>query len=369
MSKGYKILGLAIVSFLFIALFTFRPVSASEEVTLKDTVNKSSYKTIEAVRGDYTEKGAVMNAELTFLRNDGLAIKESEGTFIEYLVTDGQMVKKGDELLSYRIPFDSIAVEEKKLALELNQKSYEAELMRRETEIADNRNSLMMKDHTTIEAQILNLRITKLEIGYDQFKYQGEKNIEAMNETIEEMKLSSEIKYIYAPYDGVVYNLDERLIEDQSINPYMELIRIYDIQSAVLYAQEVGANKLWYNQEVSVSMVSNRQENKGITYPGKVISMDSVLDNKANTGMIFIKLDDESLYSNISKANITADAVHVHDVFVLPLKAVNFNNEERYIYYLDETGDIHKQYITGRNNGVDMWVYEGLTEGQKIIVD
>ena len=57
--------------------------------------------------------------------------------------------------------------------------------------------------------------------------------------------------------------------------------------------------------------------------------------------MIFIKLDDESLYSNISKANITADAVHVH-MYLLPLKAVNFNNEERYIYYLDETGDIHK---------------------------
>ena len=52
----------------------------------------------------------------------------------------------------------------------------------------------MMKDHTTIEAQILNLRITKLEIGYDQFKYQGEKEYRG-EETIEK-ELSSEIKYI-----------------------------------------------------------------------------------------------------------------------------------------------------------------------------
>ena len=157
--------------------------------------------------------------------------------------------------------------------------------------------------------------------------------------------------------------------EDQQIGPNMELVRIYDVKSAVLVGSAAGANKLWYNLDVSASMVSSRQENKGKVYKGKVISIDSVLDNKASTGMVFIKLDDESLYSTISKANISADAVYLHNVFVLPLDAVNFNNEERFIYYYDETGDIHKQYITGRNNGLEMWVYDGLTEGQKIIVD
>ena len=368
MSKGFKVLGLIAINVLFIALFTFKPVNASEEPTLQDAHTDSSYKTIEVIKGDYTEKGGVMNAELIYLVNDSLTIKEAEGTFIEYLVSDGQIVENGDELFSYRIPFDSIAVEEKKIGLEQSRRSYEEELSRRESEMAENRMALESMDQTTIEAQSFRLKVTKMEIGYDQFKHQGQANIKALEEAIDEMELSSEIKYVYAPYDGIV-STDDRIIEDIAINPKMELIRIFDIKSAALVAPASGANKLWYNQEVSVTMISTRQENKETSYPGRIVSIDSVLDNKANTGMIFIKLDDESLYSTISKANITADAVYLHDVFVIPLDAVNLNNEERYIYYLDGTGEIHKQYITGRNNGVEMWVYDGLTEDQKIVVD
>ncbi|MDI9509523.1 MAG: HlyD family efflux transporter periplasmic adaptor subunit [Bacillota bacterium] len=360
MSRGFKLFGLALINILFMGLLAIKPVSASED--------KSPNKVIEATKGDYIEKGAVMNAEMVFLRNDGLAIKESEASFIEYLVEDGQIVEKGDRLLSYRIPFDYIAVEEKKLALQLNKKNYDLELRRREAQIAENRSFLQEMDQTTIDAQILNLSIIKMEIAYEQFRDQSEKEIRALQEEIQDMELDSDPKYIYAPYDGMV-ETDDNISEDQQIGPNMELVRIYDVKSAVLVGSAAGANKLWYNLDVSASMVSSRQENKGKVYKGKVISIDSVLDNKASTGMVFIKLDDESLYSTISKANISADAVYLHNVFVLPLDAVNFNNEERFIYYYDETGDIHKQYITGRNNGLEMWVYDGLTEGQKIIVD
>ena len=383
MSKGFKVLGLITINILFIALFTFKPVNASEKLLLQVTNTESQYKTIEAVKGDYTEKGGVMNAELVYLVNDILTIKEAEGTFVEYLVTDGQAVGKGDKLFSYRIPFDPITIEEKKLAFERTKSSYEGDLRRRESDIAENSKSLQSMDQTTIEAQSLRLRLTKMELGYDQFKYQGQANIKALEEAIDEMELNSEIKYVYAPYDGIVstpydgivttqfgsISTNDGLSEGMPIDSRMELVRINDTKSAVLVAPAAGANKLWYNQEVSVTMISSRQENKGISYPGRIVSIDSVLDNKSNTGMIFIKLDDESLYSTISSANVTADAVYLQDVFVLPLNTVNLNNEERYIYYLDETGDMHKQYITGRSNGVEMWVYDGLTEGQKIIVE
>ena len=69
--------------------------------------------------------------------------------------------RKGDRLLSYRIPFDYIAVEEKKLALQLNKKNYDLELRRREAQIAENRSFLQEMDQTTIDAQILNLSIIK----------------------------------------------------------------------------------------------------------------------------------------------------------------------------------------------------------------
>lgn len=367
MSKEFKLLGLIIITIFCIAPFTFISVNASEDI-VEDAKNKSSYTTVEVVKGDYIEKGAVMDAELTFLRSDGIAIKEGEGTFIEYLVNNGQSVLEGDALLSYSVWYDYIAVEEKKFALEQAIKSYEADLGRREAEIAENISIWQNMDQTTIDAQSFRLKITKLEVGYDQFKFQGEKNIKAMQESIDDMESNAEIKYLYAPYDGIVIT-DDKIVEDTSINQYMELLRIYDTKSAVLAASAAKANKLWYNQEVSVTMISSKQENRGTSYKGKVISTDSVLDNKASTGRIFIKLEDESLYSTISKANITADAIYLQDVFLIPLKAVHFNNEERYIYYLDDSGDMHKQYITGRHNGVDMWVYDGLTVGQKIVVD
>lgn len=367
MSKGYKILGLVVINLLFIALFTFQLVNAKQE-DIQDSNHESIYKTIEAGKGEYKEKGAVMNAELYFLRNDGLAIKESEGTFVEYLVTNEQVVKKGDALLSYEIPFDHIAVEEKRLSLEQNQKAYETDLRKRESEIAENRKLLQEMDLTTIEAQSFTLKITKMEISYDQFKYQSSKNINALKEDIEELELNSELKYIYAPYDGIV-TTDDKITEELPLTQHMELLHIYDTKSAVLAAPAAGANKIWYNQEVSITRISNHQENKAESYKGKVASLDSVLGYKASTGMIFVMLDDPDLYETISRANIAADSVVLNNVFVLPLNVVNINNDERYIYYLDETGEIHKQYITGRDNGVEMWVYSGLSEGQRVIID
>lgn len=367
MFRGLKKAGYLTISILFISLLTFQIVNADED-HIQDTNPSDTFNTIELKLGDYNEKGAVNNAELVFLRNDVLSIKEAEGTFIEYLVSNNEIVEKGQALLSYRIPYDHIGVEEKKLSLVQNQKSYEEDLRNREAEIAAQRSLLQSMEQKSIEAQTLRLKITKLEIDYERFKYQSRKSIDNLKKTIADMEAASQIQYIYAPYDGWVFT-DDRIKEDQPINSRMELIRIYDINSAVLAAPAAGANKIWYNQEVSITRISNRQENRSSVYKGKVIAADSVLDNKASTGMIYIALEDRELYSTISKANVSADSVMVKNVFVIPLKAVKFFNEERYINYLDEAGVIHKQYITGRDNGVEMWVYNGLSEGQKIIVD
>jgi hypothetical protein len=71
----------------------------------------------------------------------------------------------------------------------------------------------------------------------------------------------------------------------------------------------------------------------------------------------------------IQMANISAAAVTVEQVPIIPLKAVKTENDRKYVYQKDSDGSLRRQYITGRDNGTDMWVYSGLSAGQNIVVD
>ncbi len=322
----------------------------------------------EVVIGNYEEKGTLKNLEWKYLRYDSLSIPYPNGTFVNYLVEEGQEVKKGEKLLSYRLPFDPITLEEKELKLKQSLEAYELATRQREAEIDEGEKRLKILEQGTYDAKIAKLNLEKQKLSFRQYCYQTEKALGIQKEDIKTIKAKEELQYLYAPYDGIIHKGDG-ISEAMEIDNRKVLLTILDKKSAVLGTEVSGNESLWFDMKVSVTGITNRKEDKDHLYTGRVLSSDSLFEGKITTGMLYVAVEDRELVDTIQMANISAAAVAVERVPIIPIKAVKTENDRRFVYQKDSDGSLRRQYITGRDNGTDMWVYSGLSAGQNIVVD
>lgn len=346
-------------------------VNTADENVTDSTVAVSNIKTVKAYIGDFIQVSSLKNMELRTLKETYLTIGDEEGYLVEFMVNWGQFVTKDQPLLSYTVPVDELALEEKEMTLKKNEENYKKAIQEREQDIEDSINNMMLKNASSIEAQIDMLNIEKKRISLEQYKYQTERSLEKQREELEELKANTEIKYLKAPFDGIIYWFDNRLKKGSILERGNGFIYMADINSAVLQAESAGANNLWYNLEVTINPIINKQENTTKGIKGKVVAIDSVLNGEAKTGMVYIKPESisEEMASPGQRANITAAAIKVKNVLLIPSKAVKADKGLKYVNILDASGEIRKQYISGRDNGNETWVYNGLSEGQEIVIE
>jgi len=334
--------------------------------TETDQDKEVSYK--EVAIGDYEEKGTLKNLEWKYLRYDSLSIPYPSGTFVNYLVEEGQEVKKGEKLLSYRLPFDPISLEEKELKLKQSLEAYELACRQREAEIGEGKKRLATLEQGTYDVKIAKLNLEKQKLSFQQYCYQTEKALDIQKEDIKTIKAKEELQYLYAPYDGFIHK-GEGVSEDMSIDSRKVLLTILDKKSAVLGTEVSGNESLWFDMKVSVTGIINRKEDKDNLHTGRILSSDSLFEGKLTTGMLYVAVDDRELVDTIQMANISAATVTVEQVPIIPIKSVKTENDRKFVYQKDSDGSLRRQYITGRDNGTDMWVYSGLSAGQNIVVD
>jgi multidrug efflux pump subunit AcrA (membrane-fusion protein) len=360
-----------LVFIILASLFTSQYSYADQNDETKDTKEKSNLKTVKVQIGDFIEKSSLKNMELMPLKGANLSISEPEGNLVKFMVNWGEIVKKDQPLMSYTIPVDELVLEEKEMMLKKNEENFKKASEQKELDIAENLSKLMTMNGSSLEAQILKLNIQKMQISYEQYIYQTQKGIDKQRKELEELEANKELKYIKAPYDGIIYGFDNRMEKGTILDPGMDLIYIADINSAVLQAESAGVTNMWYNLDVTINPINDKKENTAKSFKGKVIAIDTLLNGEAKTGMIYIKPESltEEMASPGQRANITANAIEVKNVLIIPSTAVKADKGLKYVYILDSDGEVRKQYISGRDNGAETWVYNGLSEGQEIVIE
>lgn len=350
----------------FITLFAARQIAGAKVNNSENIDPEGKYNTVTVKLGDYVETFHSSDAGWMYLRTDTLKIKDSLGTFDRYLVSEQQTVKKGEALLSYRIPYDSITLEEKQNNYKREEEAFFRQKKQRKTLIEQEKEKRKAAQGTPLDAEILELGIQKLEAEYKQYIFQAEKKLKELKEEIEEVQASGELQYLYAPYDGII-GLKTVLKEGASIDKGDELFSIYDPESLVLGIKD-KENKLRYNTKVSVTGIKSSKVDTQRIYEGKVIAEDSLLNHRAELGITYIKVENMGPVTALGKVDISAELVRVEDVWIIPSGVVKKEDGINYVYVLED-GEERKQYITGRSNKTDMWVYDGLLEGQCIIAE
>lgn len=375
MFKGHKHWRVILVFIVLISLWSSQYAYATQNESRDNSV-KSKPKTVKAYIGDYTEVSSLKNMGLTALKYADLRIKEAEGNLVEVLVQRGQFVKKDQPLISYTIPVDELILEEKEILMKKSEESFKEACEQKERDIAENLSKIMTMDGSSIETQILRLNIQKMQISYEQYVYQTQKSLDKQREELEKQKADKELKYVLAPFDGFVFQIDMQMKKGTILNSGAVLASIMDINSIVLQADSAGVANMWYNLDVEIYPIFNRREDVENRFKGKVVAIDSLLNGEAKTGKIYIRSDSltEKMGVYGINANILADGVRVKNVLLIPSEAVKTEDIRavktlKYVYIIDANGEERKQYISGRDNGVETWVYNGLSEGQEIVIE
>jgi len=371
MFKDHKHLKLLLVLVILLSLLGTRYTYAEQNDGGSNVSAGRSLKTEKAYIGDYTERTSLKNMELRPLKEQNVTIEDAKGNLVEFMVGWGQVVKKDQPLLSYTVPVDELLLEEKEINLKKSEESFKRTVEEKELDIAESMNQLMTMNASSIEAQIYMLNIEKMKISLEQYIYQTERSLEKQRKELEDLKANKELKYVKAPFDGIVYWFDGNLKRGAILERGQGLVYMADINSAVLQAESAGASKLWYNLDVTINPINNKQENTAKSFKGKVVAIDSLLNGEAKTGMVYIKPESisEEMANPGQRANINAIAIEVKNVLLIPSRAVKADKGLKYVNIVDSNGEVRKQYISGRDNGNETWVYNGLSEGQEIVIE
>ena len=331
------------------------------------TPEKTNYKTVKVQMSGY-ERVRTGTANAIFPLQFELRWEEDGTYYQEAAVTVGQAVKEGDPLVYFRREEDRIALETLKLQLKRKQESCAAEDARRLAAIAaaqENRNTLQEQGATAYELETARLNGEKLQVEYEQFLYTSGKELARLEEQLTEMEQAAQRNVLLAPHDGVIDSV-ARLQTGDKVARGQVLITMHATDKVLLKAERSSEN-LRYNTDVIIRI--GNIDSPSI-YTGKVIVAPNILPTGASQDMTLIEVDQEIAEKDLKKVIKYEGTVEaLSNVLVVDQRAVQREAGKFYVRILD--GDtVQKRYVAAvKVNTEKMWILDGLSEGQLLIVD
>ena len=331
------------------------------------TPQKTNYKTVKVELGGY-ERVRTGSATVIYPLQFELTWEEDGTYYQEAAVTVGQAVKEGDPLVYFHREEDKIALETLKLQLKRKQESYAAENARRLTAIAtaqENINTLKAQGATAYELEKARLDEEKLQIEYEQYLYTSSKELAGLEEQLSEMEQAAQRNVLLAPHDGVIDSVTKIQAGDK-VTRGQVLVTMHATDKLLLKAQNASEN-LRYNTDVIIRI--GNIENPSI-YTGKVIVAANILPTGVSQDMTLIQVDQEIAENDLKKAIKFEGTVEaLSNVLVVDQRAVQKEDGKYCVRILD--GDtVQKRYVAAvKVNTEKMWILDGLSEGQLLIVN
>lgn len=284
-------------------------------------------------------------------------------TFVEYTVERGDVVKAGDVLAVFESTVDEVALTEKKLSLERARDAFEMGQESR-LEAIDAMYLKLLNEKDSYQAQMLKLELNRAELALEQYIFQQEAAIEQIEAAIEEIEEQRAESLIVAPVDGIIERTLTRRAGDRIARDDVMII-LYQTDGVLVKASN-KAGTLRYGMEVTITVGNG---SKAQSIPGRVVGEDLRIPAGQQTGYAYVKPDyyDPDSMPTVNP-RVTAKAVYLENVLLIPRSAVSLDAGRYYIMELSE-GVTRKRYINAFINRQQVWVLQGLEHGEEIIVD
>lgn len=273
--------------------------------------------------------------------------------YVESLVRNNQLVKKGEVLANVYVIPDEVSLQTKVTR----------------TERIDQRISDLQEKNAKEKDK-------KKRKQFDREINKLQKEREELQEEIDQMKADYSLKELCSPTDGIVvgmpdYQEERELYQDQT------LFMIAKAEQCYLTVKDEG-DLLKYGMELTVTYED--KEGKKKTATGKVVTTNgNFLSSEMRTEEVLIRLPEEmigdmalsteesnGLWSR-SRMDVSCITRQVENILLVPKKAVTMQNGHTYVKVKLDNGDAtYMSFVPCGSDQVNYGVAEGLTEGMEI---
>ena len=347
---------------LLAALLLSCPASASELIAPEKIVaDEVKYKTCTAAKGEFV-KSITMGASEYYPLIFTVNYKGDTAVYEETLVKRGQEVKAGDPLLRVRVLYDAVQMSELELACQRAEEAYEQGVKDRR-EAIDALERALSAESDEYQRRVCALQLKKQKLALEQYIYQQEYALEDRHRQIDELNERHEANIVYAPSDGVVTDLTYFKEGDRLYSG--AVICQISSQDEMLLAVRDG--RLRYGMTVNIETGPNKDR----TYlTGHVVAAADCLDGVVSD---YALVEIDSPYDAGMKwraTKISADATYLENVLIVSRRAVTLNSGNYVVTKLTEDGVTQKRFVNqALLTTADVWVTQGLQEGDVVIID
>lgn len=334
------------------------------DVSKIDT-GETTYKTHTVEVGDF-----IVSAETTlsefYPQKAELSWDQSGARLQEVLVKRDQAVQKGDILMTFVTEVSAADSAQLRLRRE---RSWETYLEGKDARLAAIEAAKeTAKSLTGYDLQIANYEIEKLQAQYDQYVFQTTRSVYAIDDQIRALEGKAENNVLVAPFDGVIDSVEVINVGDP-ITPGAVLITMHSEDTLLLQDWRI-IDGFRYNLPVNIVPANNPRD-----IAGRVVFSENILPASITASSIMqamAKVDEPLSEVDLMYLKATADTQVLKNVLTVPKLAVKKDETtgKDYVYVLE--GDIlQKRFVTvnGFSSSREVWVQEGLSAGETIVIE
>lgn len=326
----------------------------------------NGYEVYTLEYGTFSSPHNGIKAELTRIEATQVKAEFEAGSMqlVEMYAIKGEYVEKGDVLASVLVETSDLDLEELKLKLKRTEEAYEKETTAylKKQEEATAKISVY-----ELPAKIDRIKIAQAEIDFERAKENYEKQIESLQKQIRELERIASTREILAPESGFLLNVNNMRRGTELKNGDV----ICWISAADNIFLEIPDDIWRYGYGKELELTAGGWGGTDI-YTVKVVSASGKVlkDNwEIQTAMVDGDYHIEDLMGKAPYV-LTTERNVMRNVLLIPFNAVTKTDGRYYVTVLHDDNTLEKrQFLPGGQNADYYWVFDGLEEGTKIIIE
>jgi len=313
-----------------------------------------NYTVAEVERGTF-EKTVTAQAKVVYPIRCNVYFEEArEVQFVEYTVKRGDRVKAGDVLMRYSVKGDEVTYKQLELTLRRSEEDMRTEVRAREEAMAQLRREISLQRDND-ERQKLSIKLRQAQTELEQYKLQKTRSIDAQKQALEEAG-RQRVCELTAPADGIAEDIAYKR-EGALLSAGELLLSLYSDEVMLLRVDDSAGN---FRYNMPVAIVGAQQKE----WTGRVVT-----SAREGAGYAYIRMDEYKDGDAMRNLKVTASAVHLEDVLIVPRSAIKNQNGRQYVTVLCD-GVPQTRFVTvGMLTAAQAWILDGVSEGDRLIVN
>lgn len=341
--------------------------------TLMQGQGVANYRTAQAELGTLTKEFS-MSAMVHYPHVTAINLTANEAQFVEFSVTNGQKVQKGETLAVFKLKSDSVRLTAISLELDTlstaladglhdRQKSKD-ELYEQRTEITNKRESeIIYRDQVNL--QIIEKQLARIELETQQFELRNAEQQRALQAERSDITDAQSELVVTAPMDGVVTSL-QYIVPGVTCYRGQSVMGLYDPTQYLLRSDNGLMGAFRVGQAVTIEYGRN---NDRLTATGTVVYSDELLPTNLKQGGAAISVDGDVDPAMLINPTVHSSQAKLDNVLLLPKTAVYKDNGISFVRLLSD-GTVRKRFVlTGVNSTGSVMVLDGLQSGDTVIIE